>query len=682
MVPPGATPPLAPSGPVPSPRQWRWHQLEFYGFLHFTTNTFTDKEWGYGDEPPEIFDPTDFDADAVVTVAREAGMRGLVLTCKHHDGFCLWPSAHTEHSVKNSPWRNGRGDVVREVADACQRQGLLFGIYLSPWDRNHADYGTPAYLDYYRAQLRELLTNYGPIFEVWHDGANGGDGYYGGADEKRTIDKFTYYDWENTWAIVRELQPDAVIFTDVGPDIRWVGNESGTGGETTWLTLNTEGWCPGFAVQQELNTGHEDGAVWLPPEVDVSIRPGWFYHAREDGRVRTVRNLVDMYYQSVGRSGSWHLNLPPDRRGHIHETDVSRLHTLRQILDQTFANDLTAAATASANQIRSEAYAPANVLTDDPDTYWATGDDLRSATLALDLGEPRTFDQVLIQEPVRLGQRVRAWAFDALVDGQWQEVAAATTIGYKRLARFSPVSAQHVRLRILDAKACPLISRIGLFLAPRFAAEPTIQRAADGTMRFEAPEEVLVRYTLDGTEPTTASPVYEAPFALPDGGVVMASVLAEDNPDVLVPEGRATARATFGLAKSAWSVLAPPAGADALIDDDPQTMWHTAAGEWDVCIDLGETVAVGALAYLPPQVTRKADGFVQVCRWYVSATPDQWGEPVAELRCDNVVNNPLEQRVAIATQAGRYVRVEVLATTSDAPQAVFGGLNVYRDGTA
>ena len=682
MVPPGATPPPAPSGPVPSPRQWRWHQLEFYGFLHFTTNTFTDKEWGYGDEPPEIFDPTDFDADAVVTVAREAGMRGLVLTCKHHDGFCLWPSAHTEHSVKNSPWRNGRGDVVREVANACQRQGLLFGIYLSPWDRNHADYGTPAYLDYYRAQLRELLTNYGPIFEVWHDGANGGDGYYGGADEKRTIDKFTYYDWENTWAIVRELQPDAVIFTDVGPDIRWVGNESGTGGETTWLTLNTEGWCPGFAVQQELNTGHEDGAVWLPPEVDVSIRPGWFYHAREDGRVRTVRNLVDMYYQSVGRSGSWHLNLPPDRRGHIHETDVSRLHTLRQILDQTFANDLTAAATATADQIRGEAYAPANVLTDDPDTYWATGDDLRSATLALDLGEPRTFDQVLIQEPVRLGQRVRAWAFDALVDGQWQEVAAATTIGYKRLARFSPVSAQHVRLRILDAKACPLISRIGLFLAPRFAAEPTIQRAADGTMRFEAPEEVLVRYTLDGTEPTTASPVYEAPFALPDGGVVMASVLAEDNPDVLVPEGRATARATFGLAKSAWSVLAPPAGADALIDDDPQTMWHTAAGEWNVCIDLGETVAVGALAYLPPQVTRKADGFVQVCRWYVSATPDQWGEPVAELRCDNVVNNPLEQRVAIATQAGRYVRVEVLATTSDAPQAVFGGLNVYRDGTA
>jgi alpha-L-fucosidase len=263
----------APCGPTPSARQWRWHQLEFYGFLHFTTNTFTDKEWGYGDEKPEIFNPTDFDADAIAAVAREAGMRGLILTCKHHDGFCLWPSAFTEHSVKNSPWRDGKGDVVREVSDACRRQGLLFGVYLSPWDRNHADYGTPAYLDYYRAQLRELLTNYGPIFEVWHDGANGGDGWYGGADEKRTIDKFTYYDWENTWSIVRELQPEAVIFSDAGPDIRWVGNESGKGGETTWLTLNTEGWCPGFADTKELNTGHEDGSLWLPPDPPRLVLP-------------------------------------------------------------------------------------------------------------------------------------------------------------------------------------------------------------------------------------------------------------------------------------------------------------------------------------------------------------------------------------------------------------------------
>jgi alpha-L-fucosidase len=674
----------APFGPTPSARQWRWHHLEFYGFLHFTTNTFTDKEWGFGDEKPEIFNPTDFDADAIATVARESGMRGLILTCKHHDGFCLWPSAYTEHSVKNSPWRDGKGDVVREVSDACRRQGLLFGVYLSPWDRNHADYGTPAYLEYYRAQLRELLTNYGPIFEVWHDGANGGDGWYGGSNEKRTIDKFTYYDWENTWAIVRELQPEAVIFSDTGPDIRWVGNESGKGGETTWLTLNTEGWCPGFADAKELNTGHEDGALWLPPEVDVSIRPGWFYHAREDSQVKTVRQLVDIYYQSVGRSGSWHLNLPPDRRGHIHEIDVARLRTLRQILDQTFAQDLAADATIIATNVRGKdpVYGPMQVLNDDPDCYWATNDDVISAALDLDLGKKCTFDQILLQEPVRLGQRVRAWAVDVRVDGEWREVASGTTIGHKRLARFAPVTSHYIRVRIEDAKACPLLSRVGLFLAPRFASEPKIARAADGTVTFSDMDELKVRYTTDGSEPTASSAVYKAPFALPDGGEVVAGVLAEDNPGVLVPDGRATARAIYGLAKSDWTVLVPAEGADALTGDDPRTNWRTPGESREVCIDLGQTVTVGALAYVPPRVARSADGFVQRCLWYVSDTPDAWGEPVAELRCDNVVNNPVEQRIEISPKAGRYVRVEVVETIHDTPQAAFGGINVYRAATA
>ncbi|MDX9982147.1 MAG: alpha-L-fucosidase, partial [Lentisphaeria bacterium] len=530
----------APFGPVPSPRQWRWHQLEFYGFLHFTTNTFTDKEWGFGDEKPAIFNPTDFDADAIVAVAREAGMRGLILTCKHHDGFCLWPSAYTEHSVKNSPWRGGKGDVVREISAACRRQGLLFGVYLSPWDRNHADYGTPAYVDYYRAQLRELLTQYGPIFEVWHDGANGGDGWYGGANEKRTIAKETYYGWEETWAIVRELQPEAVIFSDVGPDIRWVGNESGTGGETTWLTLNTDGWCPGFADARQLNTGHEDGARWLPPEVDVSIRPGWFYHAREDRQVHSVRRLVDIYYQSVGRSGSLHLNLPPDRRGRIHEVDVSRLRAVRRILDQTFARDLAAGAAATASHTRGDdpLYAPCQVLNRDPNRYWATADDCRSATLELDLGGTCTFDQVLLAEPVRLGQRIRAWVFEAETADGWRELARATTIGYNRLARFAPVAARRVRLRILDAKACPLLARLGLFLSPRFAAEPKITRAADGTVSFSEMDGMTVRYSTDGREPTASSPVYTAPFALPGGGIVAAAVLAEDNPGILVPDDR------------------------------------------------------------------------------------------------------------------------------------------------
>jgi alpha-L-fucosidase len=243
--------PPVPYGTLPSERQVRWHELETYAFLHFTTNTFTDKEWGFGDEQPSIFNPTSFDADKIVTVLKAGGMRGVILTAKHHDGFCLWPTKTTKHSVASSPWKNGQGDVVKELADAARKQGLEFGVYLSPWDRNHPQYGQHEYVQVYRAQLRELLTQYGPIFEVWHDGANGGDGYYGGAREKRTIDRRTYYAWPTTWAIVRKLQPGAVIFSDVGPDVRWVGNEKGIAGETSWATYQPVGEdggppAPGF----------------------------------------------------------------------------------------------------------------------------------------------------------------------------------------------------------------------------------------------------------------------------------------------------------------------------------------------------------------------------------------------------------------------------------------------------
>ena len=277
-----AAQPPAPFGPTPSARQLAWHKLDCYAFLHFTVNTFTDREWGNGDEPEKVFNPTDFDAEQIVGTIAQAGLRGVVLTCKHHDGFCLWPSKYTEHSVKNSPWREGKGDVVKEISTACRRHGLKFGVYLSPWDRNHKDYARPEYITYYRNQLRELLSNYGPIFEVWFDGANGGDGYYGGARERRKIDNRVYYDWDNTWKIVRQLQPGACMFSDGGPDVRWIGNESGFAGETCWATVDRAGTFPGRADGRILVQGLRNGADWLPGEVDVSIRPGWFYHAAED----------------------------------------------------------------------------------------------------------------------------------------------------------------------------------------------------------------------------------------------------------------------------------------------------------------------------------------------------------------------------------------------------------------
>ena len=382
----------APYGPIPTARQLVWHDMEIYGFIHFTVNTFTDKEWGYGDESPGLFNPTAFDADQIARTAKAGGMKGLILTAKHHDGFCLWPSKYTEHSVKNSPWKNGKGDVVRELGNACRRQGLKFGVYLSPWDRNHAEYGRPAYITYYRNQLRELLTRYGDLFTVWFDGANGGDGYYGGAREMRRIDNRTYYDWTHTWQIVRDLMPMASMFSDVGPDFRWVGNERGFAGEPCWATINVGDGTPGN-TKANLNQGERPGTHWLPPECDVSIRPGWFYHAKEDNRVKTPAQLLEIYYKSVGRGGCLNLNLPPDRRGQIHENDVASLTKFRQILNQTFARDLAghAKVTASNTRAKSTSFDPKNVIDQNKETYWATDDNVTTAQLILDLGNRTTF---------------------------------------------------------------------------------------------------------------------------------------------------------------------------------------------------------------------------------------------------------------------------------------------------
>ncbi|MDR1335981.1 MAG: alpha-L-fucosidase [Tannerella sp.] len=459
------TPPQA-FGPVPSDIQMAWHEREQYAFVHFTTNTFTDREWGYGDESPSVFNPTAFDAEQWAATIRDAGLKGLILTCKHHDGFCLWPSAYTGHSVRNSPFRDGKGDVVKEVSDACRRHGLFFGVYLSPWDRNFAQYATPEYITYYRSQLTELLTNYGEIAEVWFDGANGGDGYYGGARETRKIDNRTYYDWPNTHAIVRRLAPRAVMFSDAGPDVRWCGNESGFAGETNWCPLSVDTLYPGKAgITALLNTGSEDGTSWLPAEVDVSIRPGWFYHEREDESVRTPENLFKLYLESVGRGANLLLNLPPDRRGLIHENDVKALQGWKKRIDAAFASNLAASARATADTWRgkSRTYAAACVTDGDPETYWATDDGTLSGSVEIDLKTPRTLHYVSIREYIRLGQRVKQFEVEVWKDNAWERVAAGTTIGYRRILPLDGVTASKLRLRITDAKACPLISTVEIY---------------------------------------------------------------------------------------------------------------------------------------------------------------------------------------------------------------------------
>ena len=453
-------------GPVPTARQLAWHNMEMNAFVHFTTNTFTDKEWGYGDEKPVVFNPTDMNAEQWIETFKTAGFKGVIFTCKHHDGFCLWPSQYTDHSVKNSRWKDGKGNVVQEVHDACRKYDLKFGIYLSPWDRNRADYGSPSYITYYRNQLTELFDLYNPVFEMWFDGANGGDGYYGGARERRQIDGKTYYDWPATLAMVRKMAPDVIFFSDAGPDIRWCGNESGFVGETNWNIINADTIFAGKPnITQLLNTGSEEGKLWIPAEVDVSIRPGWFYHSREDSMVKTPQQLFDIYLTSVGRGSNLLLNVPPDRRGLLHENDVKALLEWRKLLDETFKTNIALHARAKADSYRgkSKKYAPSNVTDANPETYWATNDEITSGELIIDLGGSKPLRYVLIQEYIKLGQRIKGFSIDVWANKQWKEMCTATTIGYKRIMKIDPVETSKIRIRITDAKACPVISNVEIY---------------------------------------------------------------------------------------------------------------------------------------------------------------------------------------------------------------------------
>ncbi|HYC83711.1 MAG TPA: alpha-L-fucosidase [Chryseosolibacter sp.] len=453
-------------GAIPSEAQLRWHEMEMNAFIHFTINTFTDKEWGYGDESPQLFNPAALDVDQWIITLKDAGFKGVILTTKHHDGFCLWPSKFTGHSIEKSPYKEGKGDIVKEVSEACKRHGLKFGIYLSPWDRNRADYGTPAYVEYYRNQLKELFDNYGPVFEMWFDGANGGDGYYGGARETRRIDGATYYDWPRTLKLVKDISPDILFFSDAGPHIRWVGNERGVAGTTNWNTITPDTLYAGKpGLENLLQEGSENGTRWIPAEVDVSIRPGWFYHQKEDSLVKTPEKLFEIYLSSVGRGSTLLLNVPPDKRGLIHEKDLAALKAWKLMVDAAFKTNfaLTASAVeATAVRGNDARYGAGNTTDANPSTYWATDDNIVTGSIEITLREPRTIQYVVLQEYIRLGQRVRAFTVEAMTGGGWKTIAEGTTIGYKRILKTTPQQTARIRVNIVDAKACPLISSIGI----------------------------------------------------------------------------------------------------------------------------------------------------------------------------------------------------------------------------
>src|SRR5690606_18173377 len=563
-------------------------------------------------EDPALFNPTDLDCMQWARLAKKAGMTGIIITAKHHDGFVLWPSQYTEHSVKNSPWKNGQGDVLQELREACDAYGLKMGIYYSPWDRNHADYGTEKYLDYLHNQLEEVLTQYGEIFEVWFDGANGGTGYYGGANDNRKVDRKKYYDWPRIWNHVRELQPNAVIFSDAGPDVRWVGNESGFAGETNWSTLNRDLVWPGWPHYQQLQFGHKQGSHWVPAEVDVSIRPGWYYHASEDHKVKTLPELLDIYYHSIGRNASFLLNIPIDRTGQIHPNDSAGMMALAMQLEKDFETNLAAGLPVKTTSYRGENsdYAPGNVTDEDPDTYWTTDEFTRSGSLTLDFGKPTTFNRFLVSEYIPLGQRVEAFHVDILDEsGQWKEIARETTIGKKRILRLADVTTSQLRFVVDSALASPLINLIEVYRAPAVLSPPGITRDdLDMTTLVAGQEMAEIYYTVDGSDPDKNSTRYHSPFLFNKKGNIRAVVI-----DPVSGNTSPVVQFQLDIPKKGWMM---GSGDRMMIDGDPHTFSSLESGK-SAIIDLGNTHRLSGLTYTPDQ-SRYARGIIREYRLSVS----------------------------------------------------------------
>jgi len=665
-----------PYGPVPSPAQLKWHEMEMYCLIHYGVDNYTDKEWGYGDEDPALVNPSSFDAAQIVSAAKAGGFRGVIVVAKHHDGLCLWPTKTTTHSIAASPWKNGQGDMMKEYREACNRLGMELGVYCSPWDRNSAVYGRPDYVSLYRRQLTELYDNYGPLFISWHDGANGGDGFYGGANEKRNIDRTTYYGWDTTFAITRSRQPSAVIFGDIGPDVRWVGNEEGYAGETCWATYTPqapdEGRQPanGYSTYWLGTEGTINGNTWMPAECDVPLRPGWFYHAAQDEQVKSPYALLDLYYKTVGRGADLDLGIAPNREGRLHPNDVRALHDFGALLKNIFSVNLAAGARFTASNVRggnTKGFGPLFLADNDRYSYWATDDSVLHPTLLIDLAQKQTFNVIRLRENIKLGQRITSFAVDAFMSGAWKQVAAATSIGSNRLLRLPQnITASRLRLRITGAHACVALSDFSLFREPAHLTVPTILRDRNGLIRIttEAPV-AAIRYTLDGSTPTRQSALYETPFLFAKGGILKARSFEADN------QGSEVAVQPFGLSKKGWvahSTAVKSGRVEDAIDENPRTVFSTvqdSAGAFmpqAIVVDMDVTHVLSAFTYLPRQ-DKGTEGIAERYAWYTSSNGTDWQQAAAG-EFSNIRANRVEQVVPLTKSiAARYFKLVIEGVT-------------------
>lgn len=656
------TKPLVPYGALPSDDQLKWQQMEYYMFIHLGPNTFTDVEWGDGKEDPGVFNPTDLDCRQWAATAKAAGMKGIIITAKHHDGFCLWPSKYSTHTVRESPWKGGQGDVLKELSEACREYGLKFGVYLSPWDQNHPAYGTPEYNQVFANTLNEVLSNYGEVFEQWFDGANGE-----GKDGKKQE-----YDWDLFHNTVYRNQPHAVIFSDVGPGCRWMGNERGIAGETNWSTINIAGFEPGLKAPSTeiLNAGEQGGKAWVPAETDVSIRPGWFYSPSTDDKVKTVDELMSIYYTSIGRNSNLLLNVPPDRRGRIHPSDSIRLMEFRKAMEDEFKGNLMADAVVKSNV--DSRYDASNVKDNNYETYWASAEKDLSPSLEIDFKSPTSFNRLLLQEYIPLGQRVSSFNVKYWNEEKkdWSELIEATTIGYKRILRFPAVLTNKIKIDF-NALATPVISTIEVYKAPEQLSVPIIKRDKSGLVTLECKTlDPLIYYTIDGQEPSASSMKYDKPFMLPKGGVVKAVAMVDDggkNSEIIT--------VSYEVAPAKWSIISPSIDdASKVIDGNKNTFAEIGINE-ALVIDLGGVLNLKGFSYTPVANVQAPN----ISRYdlLISIDGENWTKVKNNTIFNNIKNNPVIQNVLFDNAVNcRYLKLNPKELTTGTDKYVIAELSV------
>ena len=651
-----------PINPIPSQEQIDWQKLETYAFVHFGLNTYNDLEWGYGNTPASTFNPVNLDCEQWVATLKQCGMKGVILTAKHHDGFCLWQTETTDYSIANSPYKNGKGDMVKELSDACKKYGLKFGLYLSPWDRNNSEYGREDYVETYHKQIDELTSNYGELFEFWFDGANGGNGYYGGADETRSIDAKKYYDYERARDTILKRHPDAMIFGGACQTIRWVGNEQGWAGDTDWCMINPEL----SDNTKHLNHGSENGTHWIPAEVDVSIRPGWFYHKREDHQVKSVAQLTDIYYRSVGHNANLLLNFPINLDGKIPALDSLRATEWHEVIVNDFKDNILKNAEVRVDNERGRKFKAENVIDDDWDTYWATDDDYNFGTISFSFNKPVKMNRVVLQEYIPLGQRVKDFYMEGELNGKWFKINpfdTLSTIGYKRIVRFNTVELDKLIIYFEESRGPLCINNIEAYCAPILLTEPAISRNYDNVVTIESSDnEADIYYTTDGSNPDENSSRYDKAFVFNKKGIIKAITydpISKKKSDVTVKE--------LDLPKEYYQT----SSSNKIFDGNTNSMVYLDIDE-PIVITFKEEQNISGFRYTPNQM-RDASRHIVDYEFYVDDVL------IKKSSFGNIKNNPIEQVVKFKNIKGKEVKFVPKSNTDKAKNCGIAEFSVITD---